>query len=118
MRRVARRKAALVFKGEKSHLVVKLKAGWSFNPARRLFISKDGRRLSPGRNLPKNSRIVHMTPGLARTPPEALSEDEQILARYLQVILPKGKRPSAHLAAIRKWECVEEVTLPPQISLP
>jgi len=102
----------------KPHLVVKLKAGYMLDLKGDRFVSGEGRSFSPGRALPKGSKIVAMIPALTRVAPGKLSENEANLARYVHIILPKSKDPAEYLAAVKKWECVEEARLPPQISLP
>jgi len=102
-------------------LEIKLKPGWGFDPARRVFVSSAGEIFTPGNDLPKKSKIVLKTPAIAeaarsqRTP---LSEAEEDLLRYLQLILPAQKPPTDLLSTVRAWPPVEEVFLPPQVSLP
>ena len=98
--------------------MVKLKKAWVFDSVRRIFLSATGNKFSPKADLPGRSRIIYMTPDLAKQPPEALSKEERNLSRYLQVILPKGTNPSDYISIVGRWECVEEVRLPPEISLP
>ena len=102
----------------KPHLVVKLKDAWGFDAARCIFLTATGKKFSPREDLPKQSRIVFMTPDLAKRRPETLSKEERNLAQYLQVILPKGTDAAAYIPVVNRWECVEEVKLPPEISLP
>ena len=102
----------------KPHLVIKLKDGWVFDSTQRVFVTATGKKLSPKADLPRQSRIVYMTPDLAKQPPDALSKEERNLVKYLQVLLPKGTDPAAYLSVVNRWECVEEVRLPPEISLP
>lgn len=105
-------------KGIPPHLVVKLKPGWRYDESVDVFISPKGRAKSPHADLPRGSRIVYMLPDLARADPVALSIDERQLARYLHVFFPKGTTVSDYLALASSWACVEDVELPPEISLP
>ena len=102
----------------KPHLVVKLKAGYTLDRKDEKFVSSEGRSFSPGAALPKGSSVVAMVPALARVAPGKLSEHEANLARYVHIVLPKGKDPGKYLTIVQAWECVEEASLPPQISLP
>ncbi|MEA3208181.1 MAG: hypothetical protein QOE70_1238 [Chthoniobacter sp.] len=101
---------------------IKLKPGWRFDAARRVFISDEGERFTPRGELPKNTRIVHKTPGLVAAAragkAKKLSAAEANLLRYLQIILPADRSPAESLEAVRQWPCVEEAALPPEISLP
>jgi hypothetical protein len=100
---------------------IKLKPGWQFDPAQRVFISDHGEKFAPRGELPKNSKIVHKTPSLAaaaRRPNAKLSGDERNLLRHFQVILPCDERPAKYVEPIRRWPCVEKATLPPEVSLP
>ncbi len=100
---------------------IQLRPGWRFDSRRRVFISDQGECFAPREELPKNSRIVAKTPALAaakRAGKAALSAPEQKLLRCLQVILPAGHSAAEHLAAVRRWPCVEAAALPPEVSLP
>ncbi len=98
-----------------SHLVVKLKSGWKFDPLKRVFVPTRGERFSPKGDLPPRSRIV---PLLACPPRPPLSKDERELARTLQIILPKGQNAAHSLKRVQKWPCVAEAYVGPDISLP
>jgi hypothetical protein len=100
------------------HLVLKLKAGWTFDPERRVFVSQQGRRFVPRVKLPRGSRIIHMVPGLAKAAQKSLSRHERNLARYLQLILPRRTDPAAYIETLRKWDCLAEVRRAPEIDLP
>ena len=105
-------------KGMRPHLVVKLKPDWRHDATRGAFVSRAGENLSPGDDLPPGSRIEPMVRQFAEADPKTLSEDERNLARYVYVILPKRIIASDCLETVRQWACVEEVRLPPEISLP
>jgi hypothetical protein len=102
----------------KPHLDVKLKPGWAYDPKRGVFVSEAGEEHSPGESLPEGSRIVPMAPALAEADPRSLSPAERDLARYFQVILPRGEDPAEHGKAVGDWESVAEVQLPPKPGLP
>lgn len=100
---------------------VKLKAGWEFDPGRRVFISDQGEKFAPRGELPKHSKIVHKTPSLAiaaRSAKAKLSDDERSLLRHLHVILPADQSPAKYVETIRDWPCVADATLPAEVSLP
>jgi hypothetical protein len=105
-------------KGLKPHLVVKIKAGWTFNPKQKIFVSRKGKKFSPTPHLPKGSELRFMTPELATSDPELLSGAERDLARFLQILFPQGTASKRFIMVIKEWECIEDVRLPPDISLP
>lgn len=111
-------KAAKAPKGIPPHLVVKLKRGWRYQDSARVFVSSRGQEFAPYGRLPRRGRIVYMVPDLAHADPKSLSKDERDLARYMQVILPKGTAAPDYLAVVRNWPCSEEAQLPTEISLP
>ena len=104
--------------GMKPHLVVKLKSGWSYDAKGRRFVEAGGASLKPSTLLADGARIVYMVPDLITRKQETLSDDERDLARYLHIFVPEGVDPRSYIDAIGRWECVEEVRLPPEISLP
>ena len=99
-------------------LSLKLKTGWRFDPRHRQFVSTKGQRLSILDQLPEGSAIVPTVPALAKADPAKLSDAECDLARYFQLILPKGAAPEANLRVVKCCDAVEEVSLPPKVSLP
>ena len=99
-------------------LSLKLKPGWRFDPAAGQFVSASGERLSVLDQLPKGSEILPTAPALAKADPAKLSAAERNLARYVQLILPKGDMTTETLPIVKEWSAVETVTLPPEISLP
>jgi hypothetical protein len=99
-------------------LSLKLKPGWRFDPAAGQFVSASGERLSVLDQLPGGSEIVPTAPALAKADPATLSAAERHLARYVQLTLPKGVAAKEKLPIVKRWEAVEDVTLPPEISLP
>lgn len=97
---------------------VTLKPGWSFDAARRVFVSEDGERVSPSGDLPRGTKIVPLVPSLAASGRKRLSAPEKLLARSMQVILPKGDDAEHARRVIDEWACVERADLPPAIGLP
>jgi len=97
---------------------LKLQPGWRFNSRRRCFESDSGERFTPHGELPKGSKIVYKVPNLASADTAKLSKAEQDLQRYMQVILPEGESPADYVEAIRKWPCVAEAHVAPEVSLP
>jgi hypothetical protein len=91
-------------------LSLKLKSGWRFDRSGKQFVSADGQRLSVLDQLPKGSDIVPTVPALAKANPAKLSDAERELARYFQLILPKGATPEHNLQVVKHWDAVEEVT--------
>jgi hypothetical protein len=97
---------------------VKLREGWRYDSASRSFISAEGATFAPGADLPGVVRIVPTVPHLAQADPKRLIEDERELARFVQVILPKGSRQGPYLERIAGWPCVERASPGPEVSLP
>lgn len=95
-----------------------LKTGWDFDASRRAFRSRGGKSFSPYRDLPKGSRIVYKVPHLAKADVGELSEPEQELRRFLQVILPADAAPKDYLKVVRSWPAIADASLGPQVSLP
>jgi hypothetical protein len=104
--------------GVSPHLDVRLKSGWRFDRRRRSLVPAAGKPVSLRGLLPSGTRIVPMAPSLADADPKGLSDDEQLLARYLQVVLPSGTDPTDPAAALRDLDGVELVSTPPRIGLP
>jgi hypothetical protein len=102
----------------RGHLEVRLKEGWRVRGRRGRLAAASGEEFDAGDRLPEGTDVVATVPDLARASPESLSEDERLLARCAQVIFPGGIDPMEHLEQIRAWPCVEDVELPPTISLP
>ena len=100
------------------YLSLKLKPGWRFDRDAREFVSPGGHRLAVRAQLPEGSKIVPTVPALAEADPAKLSDAERDLARYYQLILPKGAAPEEYLRVVNRWDAVEEAALPPQVSLP
>lgn len=97
------------------YLIIKMKPGWSYDAKSRLFLAESGKRVSPRGQLPKYTRIVHMARDLAEKPLDILSKHELDLARYLQIILPRGTEPLDYIGIVRQWKCVEEVQPPREV---
>ena len=97
---------------------LRLKAGWRYDPERRVFLTPGGERCSPGPGLPRGTRIALKVPSLHRVRGAALSHPERELLRYVQVILPAKAAPADYVAAIAAWACVDEARLAPEAGLP
>lgn len=97
---------------------VKLKKAWRFDEDRQVFSSTAGETFAPGQTLPRGSRIVYKVPKLAKADPARLSKAERDLARYMHVILPKGKSPYEWVEAVRAWPPVESAEVAPDVTLP
>jgi hypothetical protein len=94
----------------------KLKPGWRYDEAKRLFVDNKGVEFAaPG--LPKKSHVVYKVPTLARAARKGLSGAERDLQRYMQLIAP-SRPPKELLRKIQSWPWVEEAHLTPEISLP
>jgi hypothetical protein len=104
--------------GVSAHLDVRLKHGWRFDRRRRALVSPAGQSVSLRGLLPSGTKIVPVAPSLADADPQRLSEDEHLLARCLQAVLPSGTDPADLVAAVRALEGVEMVSNPPRICLP
>jgi hypothetical protein len=61
---------------------------------------------------------VPTVPALASADPKPLSAPERELARHAQLILPMGSDAAKLLPVVRRWAAVEDVQLPPRVSLP
>jgi hypothetical protein len=97
---------------------LKLKPGWKLDQSRRVFESDSGEKFTPRGDLPKNSKIVYKVQTLAEADPSKLSKPERELQRYVQVVLPPGESPADYVDLVRKWPCVAEAHVAPEVSLP
>jgi hypothetical protein len=104
--------------GVSPHLDVRLKPGWRFDRLRSALVSETGQSLRLRGRLSTDVRIVPMVPTFADADPNSLSEDERLLGRYLQVLLPPGADPNDMIAKLRALDGVESVSSPPRIGLP
>ena len=104
--------------GVKTPVDFKLKPGWRYDPSRRVFVSDSGKEFAPKGDLPKKSKIVPKIASLAAADRSKLSEAERDLQLYAQVILPEGESAADYVETVRSWPCVDEASLPPEISLP
>src|SRR5437868_4631288 len=102
--------------GVSPHLDVRLKPGWRFDRRRRSLVPSAGKPVSLRRLLPSGTKVVPMAPSLAAADPKGLSDDEQLLARYVQVVPPPGTDPADLAAALGGLDGVERVSAPPRIS--
>ena len=100
------------------HLVIRIKKGWHFNEESYQFISDKGESVETKSKLPSGTRLEYRVPELVKTRPDLLSKDEADLLRYFNIMLPRGSNPSEYLAIVKKWQCVENLQLPPEVGLP
>jgi hypothetical protein len=105
-------------RGVKPHLRLKLRPGWSYDKAHNVFLAADGRRMPVGPDLPGGCRIEYTIPELEGADERKLTPDERNLVRHMQLVFSRGTDASRYLKAVAKWECVEDVSLPPEIGLP
>ena len=104
--------------GISEHLDVQLEPGWHFDRRKRTLVSDAGKSIKLRALLPSDVKIVPMAPSLADVDPMALSEEERLLARYLQVVLPSGADLVVLADALRELDGVAGVSAPPRIGLP
>jgi len=105
--------------GAPRHLVVKLRRGWRVSSRRGIFVGPDSPgEFDPAGQLPEGTRLEPMVPALAESDPSKLSEDEENLARYVNVVPPPGVAAEELVEKTRTWPCVREARLAPEVSLP
>lgn len=95
----------------------KLKPGWRYDEAQRVFVDRGGARYAPP-PLPEAARIAYKVPSLAKPSSRKLSKAERDLQRYMYVLLPPSEAPQRHVESIQAWPCVEEAHVAPEVSLP
>lgn len=101
--------------GARPFLQVKLKRGWRLDPDGPCFLTARGVRQTI-EGLPPGARVV---PQIELPPRGArLSAAERELERFVHVLLPRDADPRRVLRRVEKWACVEDVQLPPDVSLP
>ncbi len=103
-------------RGVRPHLRLKLKPGWRYDTNRHAFVAADGHEMPVGRELPRGCTLEYTVPELGRADPGKLSEDEKNLARHMMLIFSRGTDPNRYIKTIARWECIEEVAPPPEIS--
>lgn len=101
--------------GAEPYVLVRLAPGWRLES--NAFVS-GADRVALADSLPRGTRARAHVPALASRDPKTLSEPERELARYIQVLLPKGAEPEAARAALEKLAAVERATVPPAPELP
>src|SRR5688572_18434089 len=97
-------------------LDVRLRAGWQFDRSRRALVPEDGEAVTLRGVLPAGTKVVPVVPGLVLS--SAKSADEDLLARSVQVIFPKGTDAGRYAGALRALDGVESVQRPPVVGLP
>jgi hypothetical protein len=100
------------------HLVVRIRDGWRFDEKKSQFVSEQRQHVKAKADLPPGSRVEYHIPQLAKASRGSLSQNETDLLRYFNVILPSGSDPLDYQKIVKKWPCVEDVQLPPELSLP
>ena len=99
------------------HLVVRLKPGWQYRLKTGALKSESGKEVTPDLEAWPGSRVIAMSPEIVRLR-RKLTPDEEILSRYVLVILPEGTDMEAARRLIGEWSFVEKVERPPEIGLP
>jgi len=102
----------------KPHLIIRINKGWHFDEKTYQFVSDEGQRVDTKADLPAGTELEYRVPELARTSHDLLSKDEMDLLRYFNIMLPPDSNPSEYLETVKKWSCVEDLQLPPEVSLP
>lgn len=100
------------------HLIVRLKRGWQLDAGAPRFVRARGAAIDLSALLPKGARALPRVPLLATRPAGELSAAEKNLARHVLVLLPKGSDVAAVQRALEKLAAVQQVSRPPDISLP
>lgn len=102
----------------KPHLIIRVKKGWHFDEETYQFVSDEGQCVETKTDLPEGTQLEYRVPELARASQDLLSKDEADLRRYFNIMLPPGSNPPEYLVIVKKWSCVEDLQLPPEVSLP
>jgi hypothetical protein len=102
----------------KPHLIIRVKKGWHFDEETYQFVSEQGQRVETKADLPTGTQFKYRVPGLVRKSRDLLSNDEADLLRYFDIMLPPGSTPSDWLVIVKKWTCVEDLQVPPEVGLP
>ena len=99
------------------HLVVRLKPGWKYRLKTGALRDESGEELMPDLEAWPGSRVIAMSPEIVRLS-RKLTPDEEILSRYVLVILPEETDMEEARRLISEWDFVEVVDQPPEIGLP
>jgi hypothetical protein len=105
-------------KGVSPHLDVRLKPGWRFDRRTSALVAEAHDSVSLRSVLPAGAKVVPMVEPLAKSKSRNLSEDESLLARYVQVVLRSADDSADVAAALRGLDAVDTVSIPPQLGLP
>lgn len=100
-----------------SSIDFRLRTGWSYDGKAHEFVGPKGERVA-AEGLPKSSKIVFKVPSLQAKAAQELSAPEKKLRGAMQAILPRGVKAEEYLEVVKAWAAVEDVSLPPKISLP
>ena len=109
-------------KGVATHLNALLKPGWRFDRRRCAIVSASGHAIRLKQLLPRGAKVVPTVPSLLNADPKSLSEDQSVLARSLQVVLPSASmsdvNPSELAAELSRLDGMESVAKGPRLALP
>jgi hypothetical protein len=98
-------------------IAFRLRKGWNYDASAREFIGPKGRRVA-AEGLPEGSRIEFKVPSLRAKAANELTKPERALSAAMHAILPSGAQAERHIETVKSWAAVEDVSLPPRISLP
>jgi hypothetical protein len=96
-----------------THVVLRLRTGWTYDPDRRRFSKAGGELFLPSKDLPKNTRIKYQVPSMAKKSKRSQAEDE--LARGIQIVPPRDESLARLLKRIQSWPCVENAWISPEL---
>jgi hypothetical protein len=95
-----------------------LKPDWKYDGRKRQFRKEGAEPVLLKQDLPARAKVAYTTPDLARLAVSELTPDERKLARYVNVVLPPGSDTDALLTSVRRWKCVEDAWVGPDVALP
>jgi len=101
----------------RAYLVLRLAPGWELDETRGGF-SAGAELLSFPKALPAGATVRSHVSVSAAKPGKARLPAERELARYVQVLLPRGTRMEAVRAAFAALRCVETIFESPPAGLP
>ena len=96
-----------------THVVLRLRTGWTYDPDRRRFSKAGGESFLPSKDLPKYTRIKYQVPSMSRKGKRSQAEDE--LARGIQIVPPRDEPLAKLLKRIQSWSCVENAWISPEL---
>jgi hypothetical protein len=102
-----------------AHVRVKLAAGWRYDERARAFRNlTSGEMRAELQGVLGGATVVAVAPDYAKADPKLLSRDEENLARYVQIILPRALSVAEALHQVRGWDFVDSAEAAPSVSLP